>query len=111
VVGLTLNGMAGSPLASALKSSLAGGLGTAGWRRLSVACGLPAMLLDLTACFILTDRAENAHVLSDAEKRRMHEAIEADRGLRRHPPSISMAETIRSPHSGGWRSLIWRSVA
>jgi ACS family tartrate transporter-like MFS transporter len=74
-----------APLASVFMGSLAGVLlgmkgvlGLAGWQWLFLVQGLPAVAMGVAFLFLLPDAPHSASWLSDAEKRRLSEALASD---------------------------------
>jgi sugar phosphate permease len=97
LVGIPLSGLVGGAISGAVMEGMDGFLGLRGWRWLFLIDGLPAILLGLTAMFVLTDRPENARYLTDAEKQVVVEDMEADRRARTTAASATVAETLRNP--------------
>ena len=97
LVGIPLSGLIGGAISGAVMEGMDGWLGLRGWRWLFLVDGLPAMLLGLTAMFVLTDRPENARFLSAAEKQVVAEDMAADRRARTTAASSTVLETARDP--------------
>jgi MFS family permease len=97
LVGIPLSGLVGGAISGAIMEGMDGMLGLRGWRWLFLIDGLPAVLLGLAAMFVLTDKPENAHFLTEAEKQVVIEDMEADRRARTTAASTTVRETLRNP--------------
>ncbi|WP_295479530.1 MFS transporter [uncultured Pseudomonas sp.] len=67
MVAIPAANFVGSPL-SGLLLSLDGWMGMRGWHWLFILEGIPAVLLGIACLFVLTDRPEQAHWLSDEQR-------------------------------------------
>lgn len=84
----------GNPLSGWIMVGMEGVGGLYGWQWMFLLEGAPAILLGIAAMFVLTDRPDDAHWLSPAEKA----AIVAD---------LSVDEAARSSHGpGGYLGLL-----
>jgi MFS family permease len=97
LVGIPLSGLVGGAISGSVMEGMDGLMGLRGWRWLFLVDGLPAILLGLAACWVLTDRPENARFLTDAEKRLVAADIEADRAARTVAASSGIADVLRNP--------------
>lgn len=97
LVGIPLSGLVGGAISGSVMEGMDGLLGVRGWRWLFLVDGLPAILLGLAACWVLTDRPENARFLTDAEKRLVTADIEADRAARTVAASTGILDVLRNP--------------
>src|ERR1035437_271830 len=97
LVGIPLSGLVGGAISGSVMEGMDGLLGVRGWRWLFLVDGLPAILLGLAVCWVLTDRPENAKFLTDAEKRLVAADIEADRAARTVAASTGILDVLRNP--------------
>ncbi|MEP6869934.1 MAG: MFS transporter [Novosphingobium sp.] len=126
--------MMGSPAASAISSPLSGSImvgmegvgGLYGWQWMFLLEGFPAVLLGIAAMFVLTDRPEDAHWLSPAQKAAMADDFSVDeaahsssrRGgyceLLSDPPFYTLGFAILSTYalinSAYWTPLLLREA-
>ena len=103
LVGIPLSGVLGGAISGGVMEGMDGLLGLRGWRWLFLVDGIPAVLLGLSAWFVLTDRPENASFLSPAEKQLVVDDMAADRAAHPHAPAGSILEVLRS-------SKVWLMV-
>ena len=103
LVGIPLSGVLGGAISGGVMEGMDGLLGLRGWRWLFLVDGIPAVLLGLSAWFVLTDRPENASFLSPAEKQLVVDDMAADRAAHSHAPAGSIMEVLRS-------SKVWLMV-
>lgn len=82
IMAIPLGGMIGGPLSGWIMSHLHETLGLRGWQWLFLIEGVPAIALGIMAMLYLDDRPADARWLSDAEKRQVQDALEADRRQR-----------------------------
>ncbi|MDR3098333.1 MAG: MFS transporter [Paraburkholderia sp.] len=84
-LAMPLGVVIGGPLSGWIMDAAHGGLGLRGWQWMFLIEGLPAVLLGFYLLATITERVDDAHWLSDAEKRMVHAemATEAE-GKRAH---------------------------
>lgn len=78
MTAVTLAGVFGSPLSGWLLQVSDGWHGLKAWQWLFIIEGLPSVLVGACVPFLLTDRPEKAAWLSAAEKRLLHDRLEAE---------------------------------
>ena len=74
-------GLVGGPLSGWILSEMDEVAGLQGWQWMFLIEGLPSTLLGVIAWFYLTDRPAVAHWLTEQERRRVLDDIEADRAI------------------------------
>jgi len=79
LLGAIFASLIAGPLSGAIMTFLDGLYGWHGWQWLFLVQGLPAPLLGLLAWRVLVDRPEQASWLSDAEKARLRQQLDAER--------------------------------
>jgi len=95
LVGIPLSGLLGGAISGTVMEGMDGVLGLHGWRWLFCIDGVPAILLGLTAYWVLTDKPENARFLSAAEKQLVLADLAEDRRARPAAASVTIAEVLR----------------
>lgn len=75
---VALSGVFGGPLAGFIMSALHAHLGLSGWQWLFILEGLPTILIGIFCLFYLTNRLEEAHWLSPAERAAVAADLERD---------------------------------
>jgi MFS family permease len=76
LLGIPISSVIAGPLASWLITSGDGVFGLSGWRFMTLATGLPAILMGVLAFLYLTDRPQDARWLTEDEKRVVLEDID-----------------------------------
>jgi MFS family permease len=97
LVGIPLAGIVGGAISGGIMDGLDMVLGIRGWQWLFVIDGIPAILLGLSAYFVLTDRPENALFLTPAERALVADDLMADRKAHTHGTAVSVEEVFTSP--------------
>lgn len=77
VVAVPLSSVISGPISTALLQ-MDGIAGLTGWQWLFIIEGLPACLLGLITLYVLSDRPESAHWLTDDEKRALQAQLDAE---------------------------------
>jgi MFS family permease len=97
LVGIPLAGIVGGAISGGIMDGLDMVLGIRGWQWLFVIDGIPAILLGLSAYFVLTDRPENALFLTPAQRALVADDLMADRKAHTHGTAVSVEEVFTSP--------------
>jgi MFS family permease len=100
MVAIPISGVLAGPASGAVLKFLDGVNGWEGWQWLFLVQGLPASVLGVLIFVFLIDRPEEAPWLSQAQKRRLSELLDADRPRAGASSHGSLSRTLRSP-------LIW----
>ncbi len=97
ILAVPVSGIIGGPLSGWIMDSFHNALGLRGWQWLFLIEGLPAIVLGLLVWFILTDRPQHAHWLTDAEKSIVAGALERDRQKGGTGSHGRLRDALRSP--------------
>ncbi|WHZ09882.1 MAG: putative MFS-type transporter [Burkholderiaceae bacterium] len=99
ILAVPIAGIIGGPLSGWIMSSFHEFGGLRGWQWLFLLEGIPAVVLGVLALFVLTDRPENAHWLTDAEKSAVAADLERDRQQdHRSAEPARLVEALRDPY-------------
>ncbi|PMS32635.1 sugar phosphate permease [Trinickia symbiotica] len=74
-VGAALSGVIGGPVSGWILRTFVGVWGLHGWQWLFALEGVPAILLGIAAVFLIVDKPETAHWLTEEEKKALHEIV------------------------------------
>lgn len=99
MMSIPLSGTIGGPLGGALLS-LDGRFGLAGWQWLFLVEGIPSILLGIAVLFLLTDRVEEAHWLTESERSWLTARLQSERTVR---IGVSETSVVRALTSG----VVW----
>ena len=93
----TIGGVIAGPLCGAIMKYMAGLNGWHGWQWLFLVQGLPACVLGVIVYFYLQDKPEDAHWLSEPEKKRLRHHLEHDQALVASASHGSFWQMLRDP--------------
>ncbi|WP_017346007.1 MFS transporter [Pantoea sp. A4] len=97
MVAIPLANFIGSPL-SGLILTLDGALGLRGWHLLFILEGLPAVLLGITAYFVLSNRPHEARWLKPDQKAWLEQTLQAEREQQKKIAPISTWQLLKHKH-------------
>ena len=97
ILAVPVSGIIGGPLSGWIMDSFHNVLGLRGWQWLFLVEGLPAIVLGLLVWFVLTDRPQQAHWLTDAEKSIVAGALEQDRQKGGTASHARLRDALRNP--------------
>ncbi len=97
MVAIPLANFIGSPL-SGLILTLDGWMGLRGWHLLFIIEGLPAVLLGITAYFVLSNRPHEARWLNPEQKQWLVETLQAERQQQKNIGHISTWQLLKHKH-------------
>jgi MFS family permease len=95
--GVAVAGMVGGLLSGWIMRGMAGVLDLHGWQWMFALEGAPAVVLGLIAWFWLVDKPEQAHWLSDTDRKRLADDLASDGGGAKSHAAHSLGSALRNP--------------
>ena len=109
LLAIAAAGVIGGPLSGLILQNFAGVWGFRNWQWLFFLEGLPAVIAGIVAFFYLTDRPEEAHWLTDDQKRIIIGDIEADKRAKPSNAPSRLLAALRDPKvyvmAAGWATV------